>query len=262
MIPVLPDMSPTPHAAASDVPAPDVLAPDGPASLSVHDFPDRDRLMDTLAAAIAARLAGAVAARGGAVFVASGGTTPAPLYDRLCRAPIDWSRVRVTLSDERWVPDTDPDSNAGLLARRLLTDRAAAADLVPLYTGDATAAAAVARVDARLQALSRPVDVVLLGMGDDAHTASLFPDAAGLAAALDPAGRSLAAAITVPATGAERMTLTLPALAAARQVFVLIAGAAKRRVLATALEAGPVAAMPVRAVLRQTRAPVAVYWAP
>lgn len=229
-----------------------------------HDFADAGTLLDALAQKLGRTLAEAVARQGSASLVVSGGRTPEALFERLAgldadRAP-DWSRVAVTLADERWVPPSDPASNEALVRRTLLTGQAAAARFVPLYTGHATPEQGEAACAEALRDLPRPFDAVLLGMGEDGHTASLFPRAATLAGAL--AGPAACRAVRAPGAPQPRMTLTLPALLNSRRIHLLVTGAGKRAALEDALAPGPVEAMPVRAVLRQDGIPVEVHWAP
>src|SRR5579863_3670273 len=136
-------------------------------------FDDTASLSAALALEISTRLAEAVAARGRASLVATGGTTPGPLYDALSSQPAPWERVEVTLTDERWVDPAAPDSNENLVRRRLLVDRAAAAAFVPLKSSDAKAVDAEIAVDAALRGMPRPFDVLVLGMGEDGHICSL-----------------------------------------------------------------------------------------
>ena len=158
---------------------------------ALRDFPDQDSLLSTIAEEVAGRLSAAVEERGSASLVVSGGRTPEALFQRLSRAEIPWSKVTVTLADERWVPESDPDSNAALVKRTLLQGRAAEARFLPLYGGEETPEAGQAACEQRLEEIERPFDLVLLGMGEDGHTASLFPGAETLQAALDPEGTGL-----------------------------------------------------------------------
>jgi 6-phosphogluconolactonase len=154
----------------------------------------------------------------------------------------------VTLVDERQVPETSDRSNARLVRQHLLRHEAAAATFIPLYDNpDAT----------KLPAF----DVVILGMGSDGHTASFFPGGDRLQEAIDPGGRERLISITAPGAGEPRLTFTLPALLAAGTISLHIEGAQKREVLKRALEAGPQAEMPVRAVLRSPK-PMTLYWCP
>lgn len=215
-------------------------------------FPTAAALADAAAAGIVARLEEAIMSRGRASLVATGGRSPGAVYDRLASAALDWARVTVTLSDERCVEAHSPDANARLVRDRLLRGAAAPAGWLPLWgEGDPTP---------RLRTLL-PFDVVMLGMGEDGHVASLIPGMPGLAAAMDPRGEDLVQA-TPAGWGSPpvaRVTLTLAALLAARTILILIAGDAKRRVLEAA-QAG--ADLPVGALLTQDRVPVRVLWAP
>lgn len=220
---------------------------------------ERDR---AVAAAIAARLASALSLRGRASLVVSGGRTPLGAFARLSLAPLDWERVAVTLADERWVPPSHEDSNERCVRDHLLRNAAAAARFVPLKTAASTPEAGAGAAAAGLAGIARPFDVTLLGMGEDAHTASLFPGAPELAAALDPRAPAPCIAVNPPRAPHARLSLTLRAILDSRVVMVEIAGAAKRAAIERALGPGEVAAMPIRAVLRQPDVPVEVFWSP
>jgi len=222
-------------------------------------FESAEAQAKALAAAVADKIRAGVAERGEASLVVTGGSTPGPLYDVLCKAELPWDRVRLTLSDERWVAPDDPESNERLVRTRLLQGPAAAARLVGLKTPDASPQAALAAVAAAVAALPRPFAAVVLGMGEDGHVASLFPgDAAP--EALDASGASLVAAARSP-TGVPRLSLTMTALTDAEAVYLLVRGEAKRALLKD-VAAGLRPHLPVSALLRQARSPVATYWAP
>lgn len=224
-----------------------------------HVFASPGTLADHLADAVAAALAGAIARRGAAFLALSGGTTPKRFLAALSGRNLEWNRVTVTLVDERFVPETSPRSNAALVRAALLAGAAAAARFVPLYGPAADVEAAAGIADAALAALPRPLDVVVLGMGTDGHTASFFPDATD-AAALDPANPAAIVAVHAESAGEPRLTLTLPRLAEARLVVLHIEGAEKRAVLEKALSTTP--GLPVRRVFDHAAHPVQVYWAP
>lgn len=232
-------------------------------NVTTHSFTDGEAQATALAERIAERLRHGLAERGSATLAVSGGSTPKGLFARLSREPLDWARVHVTLVDERWVPDTDERSNARLVKSLLLQHAASAAQFVPLYTGAATPEAGLAETEARIAALPTPFDAVVLGMGDDGHTASFFPGGDHLAQALDLDGGARVLPMHAPGAGEPRITLTLPTLLDTRSLYLLVSGEKKRDLLADArLGLGAAQHYPVRAVLTQSRVPVAVYWCP
>ena len=222
--------------------------------MNLITYPDREALMLGLADVIAGQLSEALHGTGRASLSVPGGTTPGPVFDILSGLPLDWAHVAVFLNDERWVPEDSPRSNTRLLKERLLRDRAAAATLVPLYSD------AVMPED-RLAELSKgiaahlPITVLLLGMGADMHTASLFPGADLLAQALAPDAPVLMA-LRADAAGEPRITLTAPVLAGAQNIHILITGSEKREALARAAQLSALEA-PVRVVLDSAT----IHWA-
>ncbi len=215
-----------------------------------------------LAGAIAAQLSEALRHRPLASLVVSGGRTPYPMYGHLARHRLDWSRVRITLADERWVATDDPDSNECHVRASLLRHEAAAAQLIGLKNDARRPADGAEAAWAALASIPRPFDAVVLGMGDDGHVASLFPGVPELAVGLD--AKAPPGCIAVQPLTAEhaRMSLNLAALLQSRQIFVQIIGALKRRVYERAKAPGPESDMPIRAILRQNLVPVALYWCP
>ena len=230
--------------------------------LEFKEFNDSSTLVAVLAAKVAELLRVGIRERGRASLAVSGGTTPMPFFAALSELVLDWEQVTITLADERWVDPAEADSNEHLARHHLLRNRAAVARFVGLKTSAATAVQGEQECEDRLALVPRPFDALILGMGNDGHTASLFPQAAKLDEALSPDSGRLCMAITPPAAPHERMTLTLPALLHSRQIILHIAGAGKRAVYEQAMADGPVAQMPIRAVLKQTAAPVVVFWCP
>lgn len=217
-------------------------------------YPSRAALMAGLAGVLAAELRAALAARGRATLSVPGGTTPGPVFDALAQMDLDWSRVAVVLNDERWVDETSERSNTALLRARLLTGPAAAARIVPLYAPGAVP-------EDRLEELAEglrpylPIDVLMLGMGADMHTASLFPGADRLADALAP-DAPLLLPMRAQAAGEPRVTLTAGVLTGARSVHILITGQDKRQATLRAAVFAPHEA-PVALVLPQAT----IHWA-
>lgn len=214
---------------------------------SFTTFASKADLQQAAADWIAEALADAIERRGSAVFMGSGGSTPIPIYERLSEADIDWEEVQIGLCDERWVDTHHPASNGAMVARTLLQGKAAAADYTPMKIAgddpfDAVEAVNELYMDAGL------TDVMLLGMGPDAHTLSWFKGGRGYEHAIDPDSTSVVAAVEAiesEVTGPNllRMTLTQPCVAYARKILLLITGAEKREVFETAPDDAPVSLM-------------------
>ncbi len=223
---------------------------------------DRARQAANLAAAIAARLADGLKERPSVSLVVSGGTTPYPMYAQLAQHPLEWSRVRITLADERWVAPDQADSNERQVRASLLRHGAAAARFVGLKNDAPRAAGGAAAAWAALADVPRPFDAVVLGMGEDGHVASLFPGSPELAAGLDPTAQPGCIAVHPPQAAHERLSLNLAALLQSRRIYIQIIGALKWGVYERARGPGPAEAMPVRSILRQGAVPVEVHWCP
>lgn len=233
-----------------------------PNSNEFKGYGDRPALVAALGSHVADIIKDAVAARGVASLVLSGGTTPADLFARLDGMDLPWDKVFLTLSDERWVDLDDPASNEAMVRRTLANAVAKGATVVGLKSNGATPADGLARTSSRLATMPRPYDLVLLGMGEDSHTASFFPGADGLAEALSGVFGLAVAGVTPAGAGPARITLTGPELLRSREIALLITGSAKRAVLEKALLTGPVEAAPVRSVLHQDKVPLDIWWAP
>lgn len=227
-----------------------------------HRYADPASLANALAERLALDLGRAVTEHSRASLVVSGGSTPLPLFQALAKLELAWSRIVVTLADERWVDPGDAESNERLVRETLLQGPAAAACFVGLKTPDQTPEEGVAACEEALRALPHPFDAVVLGMGGDGHTASLFPGAAELAAGLDLESGRLCLAVRPGGDLPPRMSLTLPALLHSRRIHLHITGEAKLEVYRRALATGPVEELPIRGVLRNTATPVEVWWAP
>ncbi len=222
--------------------------------MQIETYPDREMLMLGLANIIAGQLADFLRRDGRATLSVPGGTTPGPIFDTLSGVDLDWANVAVVLNDERWVPETSERSNTRLVRERLLRGRAAQARLVPLYAPAETPEAMLPALEDGLRP-HLPISVLLLGMGADMHTASLFPGADRLDEALSPTAPILLP-MRAEAAGEPRVTLTAPVLRAAFNIHLLITGAEKRAALDRALALSPAEA-PVRAILDTAT----VHWA-
>jgi 6-phosphogluconolactonase len=225
-------------------------------------YADMDTLARELAAQIAHSLTTAIATRGLASLVASGGHSPLKLFEVLRTQSLDWSRVCVALADERWVDVRDPASNEALVRGELLKEQAAAARFLGLKNGAPTPDLGAVSAWETFARVPRPFDAVVLGMGDDGHTASLFPGSPNLPAALNQAAAAGCVGMWSPTAPQARLSLNLTALLDSRRIVLLISGEAKWRTYTAACAPGPVPDMPIRAVLRQSRTPVDVMWSP
>jgi 6-phosphogluconolactonase len=230
--------------------------------MNLRKFGSLDAASAVLAAQVTGALRLAVAERACASLVVPGGRTPAGLFRALRGAALEWERVRVTLTDERWVPDDHPASNAALVRRELLADAAAAAVFVPLYNGAASAAEGAASSWRAVASAGLPFDAVVLGMGEDGHFASLFPASPGISQSLDPTAVPGCVAMHAPVMPTERLSLNLSALAGARQLNLLVTGADKLALLERAAAMPRGSELPVAALLALRDPEVEVFWAP
>ncbi len=211
-------------------------------------FESRGSLASALASDVANALAHHVAAKDKACLAVSGGTTPKLFFETLSRIDIPWRKIVITLVDERKVPESSPRSNAKLVRENLIQNSASGAEFVHLFENpDADKVPTI--------------DVVILGMGNDGHTASFFSNGNHLKQAIDPAAKRRIIDISAPNSGEPRLTFTLPSLLDASLICLHLEGQEKRDVLNKALGEGPTEAMPVRAILRSQR-PVTLYWCP
>ncbi|MEM9530050.1 MAG: 6-phosphogluconolactonase [Pseudomonadota bacterium] len=232
-------------------------------STELITFARRDDASAAAAAGLARGLRQGLEEQDRASLVVSGGTTPGPCFELLAQETLDWSRVEVWLSDERWVPSDHADSNERLVRETLLKGPAAAAEVCPVYEAGQQPAARCDALDAQLKTGAVPFSASLLGMGGDGHFASLFPDADNLVPGLAADGESYCLPIRTQASPHPRVSLTLAALIQCELIHLLIFGEDKRRVVESALDAKPgTADLPVAHLLRQLKTPVYVLWAP
>ena len=230
-------------------------------TVAIEAFSSTDAWAETCAERLASALGEALSANDKALFAGAGGSTPSPIYRRLAEADLDWSKVAVTLVDERHVPESSPDSNARLMRETLLTGRAAAARFIPLHYAAVTVDRAAALAARALQA-EGPLDAVLLGMGEDGHICSMFPGSPTLktllTTALEPAVFGVPPGRDGMAPPQERISLNIPYLARARRVVLALTGAKKRAVFEAEATGDP-AVQPIAALIA-SGAPLEVLW--
>lgn len=228
-------------------------------------FTDRTELIETLQRVFVKSLRQALGQQPAATILLSGGSTPTPLYRQLSTADLDWARVHVALVDERWVATDSAASNERLLNENLLIENAAAANFTGMKNDHSTPFDGAAECNVRYAALPSPYTICLLGMGPDAHTASLFANAEGLGAALDSnqycAGiRAVRSEVT--GDNLERMTMTPWSILQSRRLILLITGDDKWEVYQQARSASASADKPISLFIHQNSVPLEVYWSP
>ena len=224
----------------------------------VFEFDTRDAASEAVAARIAELLSARINRNDKATFVVSGGTTPAKCFDYLSNYPLDWEKVQVVLSDERWVPRDHEDSNERLVRETLLKAEAGSASVLSIYQDEFS-------VDERCDSLQPQLPksgfaCSMVGMGVDGHFASLFPDADSLEAGLNADNKRFYIPVRTTASPHPRISMTLGALLQSTEILLLIFGADKFGVYEKA-KAGD-GAYPIAALLQQQTVPVNVYWAP
>ncbi|WP_419708824.1 6-phosphogluconolactonase [Pseudomonas sp. NFX224] len=229
-----------------------------PQGVSAHEFKSPTLLAEGLALKVAKQLSDAIDVQGTATLVVSGGRSPVAFFQHLAKQALDWSNVVVSLADERWVPVEHADSNAGLIKKYLLQGPAAKAQFLSLYSAAANLDQAADHADRLLSELP-VIDVLVLGMGDDGHTASLFPNSPNLAEALQADGIRRCYPMLAPTVPHQRLTMSRALLASAKHKVLSISGQSKLTTLNTALAGDDVAAMPIRAFLQPT---LEIYWCP
>lgn len=229
-----------------------------PVGVVARSHSDAQHLARALAENVAGALRDAIDSRGQATLVVSGGRSPIAFFKALSQQTLPWNKVLVSLADERWVPTSHEDSNEALVRRHLLQGPAAEAQLLGLYQSAASLEQAAELAEQALRDLPG-IDVLILGMGTDGHTASLFPDSPNLDEALSEDCSRRCLPMLAPSVPHQRLTLTLPLLRAARLPLLSIEGPGKLAVLEQALQQDNLKNMPISAFLR---APLEIYWCP
>jgi 6-phosphogluconolactonase len=224
------------------------------------EFENTSALDIELSAKVAKLLVADIAETGSASLVVSGGRTPMGFFHLLSQQMLDWSKVSITLADDRWVDADHADSNEKLVRANLLINEAHQATFIGLKNSAADAIVGEPEAEQALAAVGK-FTVLILGMGDDGHTASLFPGADALALGLDMDSGRTCIGVTPTAAPHQRISMTLPRLLDSQQIIIHISGAGKQQVLEQAQAGDDVEALPIRAILKQQQAPLAIYWA-
>ncbi len=215
-------------------------------------------LAESLAANVAGWLRDGLISRGSASLVVSGGSTPAPFFSALSLHEIEWSNVTVTLADERWVALDDELSNEKLVRETLLVNAASSAKFLSIYNGAKSPEDGWQQCEESLRSVPGPYDVVVLGMGGDGHTASLFPDTEGLEEACDPDSGKKCLPMRPSHIPEARMSLTLAALLDCRRLVLHITGENKRKVFEQAIAGEN---LPIASVIEAAKSRLQLYWA-
>ena len=221
--------------------------------MDFKEYADSEMMMIDLANVLASELRNALLSHDRVSLAVPGGTTPGPIFDSISAVDLHWDRVNVMLTDERWLPETSDRSNTKLLRERLLVGKAAAATYVPLYSDAPTPEEKLPELAANIAPML-PINVMLLGMGADMHTASIFPEADRLDLALT--GKDVLVAMRAPGAPEPRITLSADVLKGAMSRHIVIIGDEKRAALEKARHLTPNEA-PIAAVLNGAT----VHWA-
>ncbi|MCU7554368.1 6-phosphogluconolactonase [Alteromonas sp. ASW11-19] len=229
-------------------------------ALTIESYESPDVLSEAFASTLCSILKTGIQTRGRASLVVSGGRTPVALFELLSNADLDWSKVDITLADERWVDEQDEASNTRLVKEKLLQNKAAAAHFVPLKSAHADANEGVNEAESNIASMAQPFDALILGMGEDGHTASLFPCSEQINDGLAMSSGRTCIAVTPTTAPHQRMSMTLPTLLNSRNIFLHLTGERKKEVLTEALDNATEAQKPITAVVN--RAPVTLMWAP
>jgi 6-phosphogluconolactonase len=227
--------------------------------MQLHQFTDSNELNQDFADRLIAILSDAIAKRGAAYLVVSGGRTPQGLFSKLSQTDLDWSKVTITLADDRFLPDSEADSNERLVKASLLQHQAAAATFISLYVPTATAELAVPELLQRVKQLPT-FDAVILGMGEDGHTASLFPCSKEIQQGLASDAPDVLA-VNPTTAPYQRISFSKQRLLNSRALFLHLVGASKLTVLEQAKASQDELAMPIRAFIHHTAPELAVMFA-
>lgn len=226
----------------------------------INSFKKQEELIDNFSKKIIKNLNVGIRKRAKATLLVSGGSTPKPLFEKLSHSDIDWSRIKIGLVDERWVDENHKDSNAKLVKDFLLVNKASKATFIPLYQKGLKAQDSQEKCSNLVRTEFFPCDVLILGMGDDGHTASLFPNKEELKDALDLSNESYCISMTPNDAPHTRMSLTLSAILKAQNLYLHIQGKNKIEVYEKAIDEQDSTKYPIAAVLENEIKDIKVYY--
>ncbi|MBA6417863.1 6-phosphogluconolactonase [Colwellia sp. 6M3] len=226
----------------------------------INEFEQRELLDVALADKVAAILTAAVESKGKASIAVSGGSTPKGFFQALSKKKLAWQAITITLADERWVDITSSDSNTKLVHENLLQNEAVNANFFHLKQGDSLNTEILADLNLAANQQLLPLDVLILGMGEDGHTASLFPCSDEITQCLATDSAALIK-VTPKSAPYQRISFSFAALSQSKNTFLHISGASKKQVLATAIAGQECREMPIRAFLQAPDVNTQVYWA-
>lgn len=227
---------------------------------TLNEYNSSEQLIQDMTVHIVRELNNGIAKQGFASIAVSGGKTPIPLFKCLSEQTLPWNKVYITLVDDRWVDDTNDASNEKLVLTYLLQNKAKLANFIGLKNSATNPFDGAELTQQKLTAIPMPFDVVILGMGEDGHTASLFPHANNLALGLDMQSGKTVIGMTPLTAPLDRITLTLPAILNSRNIYLHLVGENKKKVLENANHGKEITEMPIRAILQQDHVDVIGFW--
>ena len=228
----------------------------------VTEFTTRDELDASLAKSVSEILSQAILSKGKASIAVSGGSTPKGFFSILSKSKLDWSKVTVTLADERWVPFDSQDSNTRLVHDSLLQNEASKANFFHLKEGDDLTEQTLNKLNLTAEKTILPFDVLILGMGEDGHTASLFPCSDEISYGLDLNNNKPLLKVSPKTAPHLRISFSFVALSHSKNVFLHLCGENKKTVLNKAFASQDAFEMPIRAFLNHPSLNTQIYWAP
>jgi 6-phosphogluconolactonase len=227
----------------------------------LNDFNSRELLDEALAENVSQILQSAIALKGSASIAVSGGSTPKGFFNVLSNKAIDWKKVTITLADERWVDINSDASNTRLVHENLLQNKASAAKFFHLKQGEKLCEETLADLNLAADNALLPLDVLILGMGEDGHTASLFPCSDQINLGLDITNKNSLMKVEPKTAPHQRITFSFAALKQSKNTFLHVCGTSKKQVLDKALSTSDIFEMPIRAFLQGEGIDTQVYWA-